>query len=100
MTTACQLNGDKTMSTAGKFMFCAAMFLCTAAEALAHTHRPHMKHMIESGSPSRVYRSFTHCTPSNRTDLSHLQRGDLAILIQDRGFRESNGSPFDEGECW
>jgi hypothetical protein len=81
------------MSTAREFVFCAAIFLCSAAEALAHTHRPHMH---GSGVQSRVYGGFTHCSPSNRTNLSG---GDLAILIQDRGYRESIGLPFDAGEC-
>lgn len=85
------------MSIGREFVFCAAMFLCSDAEAHAHAHRPHMN---GNTVPSRVYGSFTHCTPSNRIDLSGLQLGELAILIQDRAFRESNGSPFDAGECW
>jgi hypothetical protein len=85
------------MSTAREFMFCATMFLCVVAEALAHADRPNMN---GTSFPSRVYGGVTACTPSNRIDLSRLQRGELAIMVQERGFRESNASPFDAGECW
>jgi hypothetical protein len=83
------------MSIAKGSILCAVLLLCTAAEALAHSDRPHGGKI-----PPRVYATFAHCTPSNRIDLSHLQRGELAIMIQDRGFRESMGLPFDAGECW
>jgi hypothetical protein len=79
------------------FMLCAALLLCTSAEALARTDRASREW---DDLASRVYRTFNHCSPSKRIDLSRLQRGELAIMIQDRGFRESMGLPFDAGECW
>jgi len=83
------------MPIAKGFMLCAALLLCTAAEALAHTDRPH-----GAKGPPKVYATYAHCTPERRIDLSHLQRGELAIMIQDRGFRQDIGLPFDAGECW
>jgi hypothetical protein len=84
------------MSTARRYALCAAIFLCTAAEALAHTGRADM---AQTTLPSTVYGSFKHCSASNRTDLSRLQRGEIGILIQDRDFRASNDfSPY-AGEC-
>jgi hypothetical protein len=72
-------------------MLCAAAVLAlTAAEAQARTEH----------KSSRVYATYSHCTPSNHIDVSHLQGGELAIMIQDRGYRESQGSSFDAGECW
>jgi len=85
------------MYTAKGFMLCAALLLCTAAEALAHTRHSHME---PDELPSKVYRTFNHCSPSKRIDLNRLQPGELAIMIQDRGYRESIGLPFDAGECW
>jgi hypothetical protein len=93
----CQLNGGKTMSTTKGFMLCAVLLLCTSAEALAHTDRSNRG---RDELASRIYRTFNHCSPSKRIDLSRLQQGELAIMIQDRGFRESMGLPFDAGECW
>jgi len=85
------------MSTGKRYMLCAAIFLCTAAEALAHSGR---SDMAQAKLPSTVYGSFNHCSPANRIDLSRLQRGEIAILIQDRDFRESNGYSAYAGECW
>jgi hypothetical protein len=92
-----QLNGDTTMAITRKFLLGAVICLGTAAQALAHSDRPNM---VGGRLPSTVYGSYAHCTPSNRIDLSRLQPGELAIMIQDRGYRESNGSTFDSGECW
>ena len=84
------------MSAAKRYMRCAAILLCTAAEALAHTGR---SDMAQARLPSTVYGSFNHCSPAKRIDVSRLQPGEIAILIQDRGFRESNGSSAYAGEC-
>jgi len=82
------------MSTTKGFVLCAAIFLCTAAEALAHADRPNT-----NGPSSGVYATFAHCSPSNRTNLSRLQPGEIAIMEQDRGYREGIGLPRDAGEC-
>jgi len=84
------------MSPAKSYMLCAAIFLGTAAEALAHTGR---SDMAQTRLPSTVYGSLNHCSPSNRIDLSRLRPGEIAILIQDRGFRTSNGLSAYAGEC-
>jgi hypothetical protein len=79
------------------YMLCAAILFATAAGALAHSGRSDFAQMK---LPSTVYGSFSHCSPSNRIDLSRLEQGQLPILIQDRGFRSNNGwSPY-TGECW
>ena len=75
-------------------MLCAAILAVTAAEAHAHTEQP------RRGMSSGIYATSTHCSPSNRINLSQLQPGEIAIMIQDRGYREGNGSSFDAGECW
>jgi hypothetical protein len=90
-----QLNGDKPMSTAKALTLCAALLLCTAAEALAHSDRSQ-----GAKGPPKVYATYAHCAPERRIDLSHLQRGELAIMIQDRGLRQDIGLPTDAGECW
>src|SRR5579862_4299078 len=59
-----QLNGDKTMS---KGLMLWAAVLALTAEAQAHTEH----------KSSRVYATYSHCTPSNHVDLSHLQRGEM-----------------------
>ena len=85
------------MSSAKGIVLCAAVFLCTAAQALARTDRPN----LNGGTRSpRVYGTFAHCSPSNRMDWSRLQPGEIAILEQDRGYREGIGLPPDAGECW
>jgi hypothetical protein len=84
------------MSTAKRYMLCAAIFFCTTAGALAHTGR---SDTAQTRLPSTVYGTFNHCSPSNRIDLSRLQAGEISILIQDRGFRTSNGSSAYAGEC-
>jgi hypothetical protein len=97
MTGELSAQGDTTMSTTRKVLLSAVICLGTAAQALAHSDRPNM---IGGRLPPTVYGSYAHCTPSKRIDLSRLQRGELAIMIQDRGYAESIGSPFDSGECW
>ena len=85
------------MYTAKGLMLCAALLLCTAAEALAHTRHSNAD---RDDLSSKVYRTFNHCSPSKRMDINRFQPGEVAIMIQDRGFRESIGLPFDAGECW
>jgi hypothetical protein len=85
------------MYTTKGLMFCAALLLGTAADASTRTGRSHVD---RDDLSSRVYRTFNHCSPSKRIDLNRLQPGEVAIMIQDRGFRESMGLPFDAGECW
>ena len=85
------------MSTAKRCMLCAAIFFGSAAGALAHAGRSDPAQVKLAPT---VYGSFTRCALSNRVDLSRLQRGQIAILIQDRDFRASNGSSTFAGECW
>jgi hypothetical protein len=85
------------MTTTGKVLLNAVICLCTAAQALAHNDR------AKTGGHSRqpgVYATSSHCSSSNRINLSRRQPGDAAIMIQDRFYRESIGLPFDAGECW
>jgi hypothetical protein len=91
-------------------MFAAARFALSTAIALsissgafattAHRSGSHHPRIEDRQLPPKVYGSFAHCSPSNRIAFSRLQPGEMAIMIQDRGYQESIGAPFDQGECW
>jgi hypothetical protein len=61
-----------------------------------HSHRTAVDDQV---LPPKGYGSFAHCSPSSRTAFSRRQPGEAAIIIQDRGYREDTGLPFDAGEC-
>jgi hypothetical protein len=90
------------MFTVTRLTFSIAIVLATASAASAATnHRVHRHHTtLEQQLPSRVYATWAECSPSKRIDLSRLQPGEMAIMIQSRGNREADGSAFFEGECW
>jgi hypothetical protein len=84
-------------TTDRKILLSAVVCLGTAAQALANADGPN----IDGGRlPSAIYGSFAHCSPSKRIDLSRLRQGEAAIMMQDRFYRESNGSTAYAGECW
>jgi hypothetical protein len=79
----------------------AALTISSGAFATnAHRTHPHRPGIEEQRLPPKVYGSYAHCSPSKGSDFSRLQPGDVAIMIQDRGYRDSIGDPFDQGECW
>jgi hypothetical protein len=80
-----------------------AIALSIATTAFATSgHRTHSRQTAvdERVLPARVYGSSAQCSRSNRMALSRFQPGEAAVIIQDRGYRESIGFSFDEGECW
>jgi hypothetical protein len=78
----------------------AALTISSGAFATnAHRTHPHRPSIGEQRLPPNVYGGYAHCSPSTRTDFSRLQPGEVAIMIQDRGYRGSIGDPFDQGEC-
>jgi hypothetical protein len=86
------------MSIIARLVFSAVIASSSIPALAATAQRPHATPVI--AQPSHVYARHAHCSPANRIDFKRLQPGEMAIMIQDRGFRESVGDPFDKGECW
>jgi hypothetical protein len=78
-----------------------AIGISTAAFATsAHQVRSQRAAADEFAQPSKAYGSSDRCSYSNRKAFSRLPSGDAAIRIQDQGYRDGIGLPFDTGECW
>jgi hypothetical protein len=91
----------QTMFTTIKLALLVAIVLGIASAAQAATkHQIHRHDGPAVERPSGIYATFSRCSPSKRIDLSRLQPGEMAIMIQSRGYRESEGTPVTEGECW
>jgi hypothetical protein len=90
------------MSVVTKLVFAAAIASSSVPALAGSVHRPHAYRsaVVAQPLPPSVYGRHAHCTAANRIDFKRLQPGEMAIMIQDRGFRESVGDPFDKGECW
>jgi len=89
------------MFTTTKLALSVAIVLGIASAAPAASKERVDRHKGSAVERSQVYGEFAHCSPSRRIDLNRLQPGEMAIMIQSRGYRESiDGAPFSEGECW
>jgi hypothetical protein len=84
------------LSKIGMALFITAVCVGSSATAVVR-HKPHQHHhtrVAQSQQQPRVYGCSAEGFAKSSDYFSHMQPGEMAIMIQDRGYRESVGSPF------